>query len=263
MMDNDVHRRFSPTSHSASNERDGLVNSLLSGFIATFAMSLATFGAYGLSRAFAVQDGNQLQQWFWMLTHNDIINSTQDRLAIAVGLDLLVGVALGVAYGFGVDRRLDGPGWRNGMLFSLAPWLLSILVFFPIMHAGIFGRNLHAGPLPVLGNLILHLIFGAVLGWAFSFDLESRLGDNEIDQIHNHLAERWALMGLAIGIPAGAIAGWLAAPSMSDIAGRPVVTLLAALIGATVGLAFGTFAGLEHGGRELDRHPQEAVATKR
>jgi len=256
MMDNLEHRRFSPTSHSASNERDGLVNSLLSGFIATFALSLATFGAFGVSRALAVQNGNQLQQWFWMLTHNNIINSTQDRLAIAIGLDLLVGVAWGVVYGFGFDRRMDGPGWRNGMVFSLFPWLLSILVFFPIMHAGILGRNLHAGPLPVLGNLILHLIFGAVLGWAFSFDLESRLGDTEVDQIHNHLAERWAVLGLAIGIPAGAIAGWFAAPSLSDLAGRPVVTLLAALIGAMVGLAVGTFAGLERGGQEVDRHPQ-------
>ena len=160
--------RFSTTNHqSASNDADGLVNSILSGFIATFAMSLATFGAYGISRALADQSGNQLQRWFWMLTHNDMINSTQNRLVLAIGLDLLVGVAFGVVYGFGVDRRMDGPGWRNGMLFSLIPWLLSILVFFPVMHAGIFGRDLHAGPLPVIGNLILHLIFGAVLGWPF------------------------------------------------------------------------------------------------
>jgi len=256
-MASPANSRFSAANHhSASNEVDGLVNSLLSGFIATFAMSLATFGAYGLSRALAEQNGNQVQRWFWMLTHNNIINSTHDRLAIAIGLDLLVGIAFGVVYGFGVDRHMDGPGWRNGMLFSLIPWLLSIVVFFPIMHAGIFGRGLHAGPLPVIGNLILHLIFGAVLGWAFSFDLESRLGDTEIDQIHNHLAERWALLGLTFGIPAGALIGWFASPSMSDVAGRPVVILVSALIGAMAGVSFGTFAGLERGGQEVDRRPR-------
>ena len=248
--------RFSTTNHqSASNDADGLVNSILSGFIATFAMSLATFGAYGISRALADQSGNQLQRWFWMLTHNDMINSTQNRLVLAIGLDLLVGVAFGVVYGFGVDRRMDGPGWRNGMLFSLIPWLLSILVFFPVMHAGIFGRDLHAGPLPVIGNLILHLIFGAVLGWAFSFDLESRLGVSEVDQLHNHLANRWAVVGLAVGVPTGAIVGWLSANSMSDIASRPVVILFGGLIGAMAGLAFGTFAGLERAGQEVDRRP--------
>jgi len=99
--------RFSPTSHSASNEVDGLVNSLLSGFIATFVMSLATFGAYGISRALGDQQGNQLQQWFWALTHNNIINSTHDRLAIAIGLDLLVGIGWGVVH-ICVDHADDG-----------------------------------------------------------------------------------------------------------------------------------------------------------
>jgi len=253
MTANSAPSRFSPTSQSAWNEADGLVDSLLSGFIATFVMSVATFGAYGVSRALGDQNGNQLQQWFWNLTHNNIINSTHDRLAIAIGLDLLVGIGWGVIYGFGVDRRMDGPGWRNGMLFSLLPWLLSILVFFPIMHAGIFGRDLHAGPLPVIGNLILHLIYGGVLGWAFGFDLESRLGSTEVDQVHNHLAERWAVLGLAAGIPIGAIVGWIVGPSVSDLAGRPVIALLGALVGAMGGICFGTFAGLERGGQEIDR----------
>jgi hypothetical protein len=223
--------RFSATSPSAWNERDGLVDSVLSGFIATFMLSVATVAAYGFSRAVGDESGNKLQQWFFALSHNRIIDSTHDRLAIAIGLDLLVGLGWGVVYGFVIDRRVDGPGWRNGMIFALAPWLLSILVFFPIMHAGLFGRDLHAGPLPVVGNLILHLIYGGVLGWAFSFDLNSRLGDNEIDRLHNHLAERWAVIGLTIGAPAGAIIGWLAGPSMSELAGRAVVALLAAAIG--------------------------------
>lgn len=251
-----AHTRFAPTSHSAWNERDGFVDSILSGFIATFALSVATFGAYGVARVLGDQTGNQLQQWFWALTHNNIIDSTHSSLALAIGLDLLVGIGWGVIYGFAIDRRMEGPGWRNGMLFALIPWILSIVVFFPVMNAGIFGRSLHAGPLPVIGNLILHLIYGAVLGWVFSFDLDSRLGDNEVDRLNNHLAERWAVVGLLIGIPAGAVIGWIVGPSMAEFAGRSVIALLAALVGAMAGLCVGTFGGLELAGKELDRQPK-------
>jgi len=247
-MANSASHRFSATSQSAWNERDGLVDSVLSGFIATFALSFATVAAYGVARIAGDQTGNKIQQWFFMLSHNRIIDSTHDRLAIAVGLNLLVGIGWGVIYGFVIDRRMEGPGWRNGMIFALIPWLLSILVFFPIMHAGIFGRDLHAGPLPVIGNLILHLIYGAVLGWAFAFDMETRLGDTEEDQIHNHLAERWAVIGLCIGIPAGGVIGWIVGPSMDQLAGRAVVALLGAAVGAGAGLSIGTFAGLERAG---------------
>ena len=252
-MASPAHQRFAPTGRSAWNERDGLVDSVLSGFIATFIMSVATFGAYGFARAVGDNNGNLLERWFYNLSHNSIINSTHDSLAVAIGLDLLVGIGWGVLYGFAIDRRMEGPGWRKGVLFALFPWLLSIVIFFPVMNAGIFGRDLHAGPLPVIGNLILHLIYGGVLGWAFSFDLDSRLGPDEVDRLHNHLAERWAVLGLAVGIPVGAIVGWIVGPSMSDLAGRPVVALLAALVGAMGGLCLGTFAGLERAGQQSDR----------
>jgi hypothetical protein len=230
-----------------------LVDSILSGFIATFVLSVATFGAYGIARAFGDLTGNQFERWLYNLSHNTIIDSTHNSLALAIGLDLLVGIFWGIVYGFVIDRRMDGPGWRNGMIFALIPWLISIIIFFPVMNAGIFGRDLHAGPLPVVGNLILHLIYGAVLGWAFGFPMVKRLGDNEIDQRHNQLAEQWGVIGLLIGIPAGAIIGWIVGPSVASFAGRPVIALLAALIGAMAGLCLGTFGGLELAGEEMDR----------
>jgi len=248
-----VNSRFAPTHDSAWNDADGLVDSILSGFIATFVLSAATFGAYGIARAFGDRAGNQFERWLYNLSHNTIINSTHNSLALAIGLDLLVGIGWGIVYGFVIDRRLDGPGWRNGMLFALIPWLISIFIFFPVMNAGVLGLDLHAGPLPVIGNLILHLIYGAVLGWAFGFPMVKRLGDNAIDQRHNQLAEQWGVIGLLIGIPVGAIIGWIAGPSMDSFAGRPVIALLAALIGAMAGLCLGTFGGLELAGEEMDR----------
>ena len=67
--------RFAPTHDSAWNDADGLVDSILSGFIATFVLSAATFGAYGVARAFGDLTGNQFERWLYNLSHNTIINS--------------------------------------------------------------------------------------------------------------------------------------------------------------------------------------------
>ena len=64
------------------------------------------------------------------------------------------------------------------MLFSIIPWFLSLVVFFPIVGAGFFGADLDAGPLPAIGNLILHLIYGAVLGSMYTVPDRS-LADSE------------------------------------------------------------------------------------
>lgn len=57
---------------------------------------------------------------------------------------------------------LPGAFWLRGMLFSIAPWLVMMIVMMPMAGAGFFGLNLGmAGPVM---TLVLHLIFGAVLG---------------------------------------------------------------------------------------------------
>jgi len=236
---------------------DWVANSLISGFAATFVLTVAILAGYWLAKAIGDQNGNQIERWFYALHNNSLTRSTEDQVVIAIGLNLLVGLFWALLYGYYGAPRLSGPSWLKGMEFSLVPWLLSIFVFFPIMDAGILGKDLGAGPLPVLGNLLLHLIYGAVLGELYAVDLESWLDGSEADLRVNRTAENGAALGLLIGAPIGLFVAWLIGPSIDDIVGMPIVALLGTLVGAALGLIVGSFVGLERGGKAWDnRSPQ-------
>jgi hypothetical protein len=59
-----------------------------------------------------------------------------------------------------------GRGWPKGVLFSVAAWLLMMLAVMPIAGAGFFGMRL--GLVAPVMTLIIHVIFGAVLGGIFA-----------------------------------------------------------------------------------------------
>jgi len=179
---------------------------------------------------------------------------------LAIALNLVVGIVWALIYGYYGAPSMGGPGWLRGMVFALAPWLLSILVFFPIMDAGILGKDLGAGPLPVIGNLLLHLVYGAVLGSLFAVDLESWLDDSDVDLHANRGAENGAAVGLLIGAPIGLVVAWLAAPAIDEIVGLPIVALLGTLVGAALGLIVGSFAGIERG---IDRWQKRDLTAQR
>jgi hypothetical protein len=236
---------------------DWLPNALISGFAATFAMTVAILAAYWLARAIGDPNGNQIERWFNALHDNSITRSTENSVILAIALNLVVGIGWALLYGKFGAHNLNGPSWYRGMLFALVPFLLSIFIFFPIMDAGILGRDLGAGPLPVLGNLLLHLIYGAVLGSLYAIDLESWLDGSQSDLEHNRLAESGAAIGLVVGAPIGLLIAWLASPAIDEIAGLPIIALLGTILGAALGLMVGSFAGIEKAGRIWhDRGPQ-------
>jgi len=245
-------------STSVHRRADWLGDSIVSGFIATFAMSVATAVAFALSRTIGVRDGSQVERWFWALTHNPVIQTTQDAIVLAIGTNLLMGLVWAILYGFDGEPRLNGSGWQKGMLFALGPWLLSIVAFFPIMDGGIFGRSIHAGPLPLVGNLILHLIYGAVLGSVYAIDLEAWLDGSIADRAHAEAQQRGAAVGTVAGIVVGLACGWLLGPSLDSVGGRGLIALIGALTGGALGLAAGSLAGAEWSGRS--RSPQVPVA---
>jgi hypothetical protein len=224
---------------------DWLGDSIVSGFLATFAMTVVMAAAYGLARAIGVQDGSQIERWFWALAHNPVIDTTQDAIVLAIGVNLLMGLVWAVIYGFDAEPRLSGPGWRKGMIFAIGPWLLSIFAFFPIMDGGILGKDIGAGPLPVLGNLILHLVYGAVLGSVYAIDLEAWLDGSEADRNHAEAQQRGAAFGTIVGVVAGLAIGWVIGPSLEDVGSRGLIALIGALSVGALGLAAGSLAGAE------------------
>ncbi|MEM7191643.1 MAG: DUF6789 family protein [Pseudomonadota bacterium] len=54
----------------------------------------------------------------------------------------------------------------KGIVLGIATWLAIMVVVMPMAGAGFFGLKIGV-PAPVM-TLILHIIFGAVLGWVYS-----------------------------------------------------------------------------------------------
>jgi hypothetical protein len=188
-----------------------------------------------------------------------VIDSTQDAIAVAIAANLVMGLAWAVIYGFDAEPRLSGSGWRKGMLFALGPWLLSIVAFFPIMDGGIFGREIHAGPLPIVGSLILHLVYGAVLGSVYAIDLGAWLDETEFELQNAAAQQRGAALGALGGLVVGAVGGWLIGPSLSDVADRGFITLAGALVIGGLGVAIGSLYGCEF----LERNRHDGMTTTR
>ena len=167
--------------NAQGRREDWVSDSLLSGFVATFAMGAALAIAYGLAHWIGDANGGRVEQWFYGLQHNVITDRTGNSVILALGLNLAMGLIFALIYG-AVEQRLPGrEGIQRGMIFALIPWLLSIIAFFPILDGGIFGKDLHAGPLPIVGNLVLHLIYGAVLGLTYHVDLDAWLDGSQED----------------------------------------------------------------------------------
>jgi uncharacterized protein DUF6789 len=55
--------------------------------------------------------------------------------------------------------------WAKGMIFGVFAWLFMMVAFMPLAGAGFFGAKV--GGTVVFGFLVLHLIYGAVLGATF------------------------------------------------------------------------------------------------
>jgi len=238
-----------PTPVTASSPRtqpreDWLRAGVLAGFLATFAMTIVLVAAYWLAATFADPSGNTLQQWFWALVHNPVADRTVDGVVLAIGANLAMGLLLALVYARFIEPLWSGPDWWEGVRFSLILWLLSLIIFLPLMGGGFFGMATGAGPLPILGNLILHLVYGAVLGTSYAEATEDWLDDTEVDHLNAAAAERGAAGGVLVGVVVGLVLGWIVAPAFSDLADRSLVALGVAFIGAAIGLAVGSFAGM-------------------
>jgi uncharacterized membrane protein YfcA len=113
------------------------------------------------------------------------------------------------------------------------------------MDAGFLGSDLGAGPLPFIGNLVAHLVYGAILGFVFAIEEERGIPDSARDRRANATAEMGAATGVIIGGVVGAIGGWLVAPTMDSLADRPVITLAGVLVGAAAGASAGSFLAMQ------------------
>jgi len=228
----------------ASLRSSSVVPALLAGFIASVAMVFAFAVAFVASLALSRLPLPVLATWFAGLTHNPFIDAAAPHLYAATALFFVGGLIWALLYALIFEPRLHGPAWRRGVEFALLPWLVSLVVFMPLVGGGILGLNLGAGPLPIIGNLVLHALYGAVLGvvWGSAesvVDYPHQQPYTEDLQV-NRVSELGAARGLLIGLLVGTLVGVLIAAVVSVASLNPLAMIVAI---ALTGAAFGGFAG--------------------
>lgn len=244
MSDIRASRIIVPIAARGEQRFDWVRTSVISGFAATFAMTVTIAVGYLVARAGGDANGSTVQQWLYGLTDNSMTRQVSSAFTVLMLLNLIVGLVLAGAYARFAEPVLTGPGWRRGLVFSLAPWLLSVLVLFPVMGGGLFARNVDAGPLAVLGDLIVHLVYGAVLGTMFSIEESEGNADNPSERATSASTERGAARGIAIGGVLGFVGGWFIGPSLEGLAGQPVIAMAGALSGAAIGTMVGSLISM-------------------
>jgi hypothetical protein len=215
----------------------------LAGFVASVAMVLAFAIAFVAALLLGQLPVPVLADWFRGLTHNQLINTAGPNLYTATAVFFLGGLIWALLYGVVFEPRLRGSAWERGVSFSLVPWVFSLVIFLPLVGGGFMGINLGAGPLPIIGNLVLHLVYGATLGLVYGsadsvIDRPLHRGVND-DLSAGHLAELGAVKGivagLALGIVIGAIGAILIPQGMNPMAMVVALGLTGAAFGALVG----------------------------
>jgi hypothetical protein len=235
----------------SEGEADWLVRAVFAGFIATALMTSVLAIAYGMA---AVLGGTGpqapvLSQWLWGLAHNPVTQQAQTAVPIAVLLHFVAGIAWAVVYAALAEGRLRGPGWRRGLLFAPLPWLFSLFVFLPALGGGVLGLGLGAGPLPIIGNLLLHLVYGVTLGAIYPPESDQLLIEhgeraNPVEVRTMAHAERTMATGMVIGLILGGLAAWVislvVAPGQPGLLGM----MLGMLLGSAAGALAGSYSGL-------------------
>ena len=127
---------------------------LLAGLIATLVLSalMVMKAAMGLMPALDLP-----QMIAGMLGSTSLVLGWVMHFAIGI---VIYGVAIAE-----LGRHLPGGDVVHGLIIATAGWLIMMVALMPMVGAGLFGMSL--GPMAPLMTLVLHLIFGAVLGLAY------------------------------------------------------------------------------------------------
>jgi hypothetical protein len=249
---------------SASRDRPRarwLADAVIAGFVAVGASTAVLVVAYALAAGFGSPTGDVLHEWSWELTHNNVVSFSQAAPAIALAIHVVAGLIWAIIYAGLVEFRLPSgwPSWERGVAWGVLIWVLSWLVFLPIVGAGVAGASLGAGPLPIVGNLILHLVYGFVLGQLYdpTAGRPAVAADTAYDEPLESYAVAQSEVSSAAGIVVGAVVGALVGVGLAvvlpptlpaiDFSGWELALAVGGLLaGGAVGGVVGSFAGLPH-----------------
>lgn len=83
-------------------------------------------------------------------------------------------VGYGLAMALLNDRLPGASSTVHGVIIGIVGWLLMMVMVMPMAGAGLFGMNM--GLMAPMMTLVLHLVFGAVLGWVYGKLLSNASG---------------------------------------------------------------------------------------
>lgn len=246
------------TTHEHPLASDWVTHAILAGLLASLVMLCGFLVAYGLAALLAsaaMPDGsaaNPVHAWPSALVHNAVLNLGLSRLYMAVAAYLVGGILWAVVYARFGARWLSGPHWWRGVGFAGLPAAVSVVVMLPLLGGGPLGLAIGAGPLPVLGSLLLHVLYGATLGAIYGplgYRSAEDLRPLTIAQRQTMAsAERVALLATLVGGILGTAVGLAGLAVGIGATGRLNVPsgaiLLASVLGGTViGLFVGSLIG--------------------
>jgi hypothetical protein len=225
-------------------------------------MTLTFFAGYDIAR-FLREIG---VPGFRALTENFVINLAKDSLYTAIAVHITAGILWALVYAYFIEPRLMGTWWQKGMAFSLILWVLSLVVFMPLVGAGFLGLSIGAGPLPALVSLGMHLFYGLSLGFFYRPSELTALVDGASRQTTS-IVEGATAGGIIVGAIAGLVAGSIAMatlPSLDTFGVSPwFFPVVGTLTGGGLGILVGSMAGLSSTEQQRSRNAREAEARAR
>lgn len=238
---------------------------LVAGFCASAAAALTYMFAHLTSSI--VAEGLGQDSWFHALVSNSLVDLAASQLYLSILIHFVIGITLAGLYAALVDRMPYGNSWVSGLQFALVPWLVSAMIFFPLVGAGVLGLSLGAGVLPLLGWLCLHLVYGGLLGFLYSPESSRTvLPQESLEHApYETRLTREKAKGGALGILGGAVLGSvllgivrLVVGGDSDAMAAPGLpldyTVLAGIFFfATMGMLVGLWSGASVDHEKLDR----------
>jgi hypothetical protein len=100
----------------------------------------------------------------------DMIGMISDMMKMSRPMGWLVhfvvgAVAYGIAYAWVFAPSWPDAYWLGGVLLGFVGWLIASLAMMPMAGKGMLGSKI--GAVAPMMSLIMHVFFGAVLGWVY------------------------------------------------------------------------------------------------
>jgi membrane protein DedA with SNARE-associated domain len=158
-----------------AHQAAGLESALLAGFLATVGMGLGVNLALYVLAALGARGPEMALVRLVRAAAEQYAGGSGPRMVAQLALLVfLVNLLWAVVYAWLAEGRLPGALWAEGLLSALAPLAFSVFVLLPALGGGPLGLGLGAGPVPLLGEVFRHALFGLGLGAWYALLLGAR-----------------------------------------------------------------------------------------